>query len=505
MGDYGFPQLGANPFDELMAQLQQYEQMGEAQQPWSEQIPGGGSSTQLPPQQMPQMQQQGMQRYPNAPDRPPPTQMPQDTGNMAPVPQMHGPYEPPQFNQEQGLMKNIGEGFRAAGMAAMPPEQLLQAQQLQAEYDKANQLAIIRENEMQRAMTAHQQQMQMEQQRIDEDKYWHDVQKAQVQGMRANITGEPVKDEYLRQAGAGKSPAQIIADPTYQSVVKAKQALDAEGKSDTAAAADAQFRDIEAKKAQNLPLTPQEVAQDKAYRIQKTLAPIAGATVRVEGMTQSRQVQVINPDTGNLEIVNMEDVNRAKAEGHPYIPAQAGMKVGQVISRLNDMKQAAKSVEQNIGVLDKAAGADMAAALADPEMTVTRFMQGQARRPMTDQQKQFVADVFSLKEQAMGVRSVMGAGQGSEDVRHAILNTLPGIASGDSKMGRIQLTNMYKLLDRIKAGVPKVSGAWGQGMETTGEQGTPSTPSTGAERKFYKGAYYEKGGDGQWHKTTAPQ
>lgn len=192
MGGYGFPQLGEeDPWEQILQGLYEQQQQSDAQQPWSEQIPGGGSSTQLPPQGMPRYQNPGPPV--NTPSAEPP--------QMAPVPQMHGPYEPPQFNQEQGLMKNIGEGFRAAGMAAMPPEQLLQAQGLQAEYDKANMLAQIKQQEMQQAEYQHEQQLQLERDRLLERQRMDNGILSRIDPAKNTpgaITGDVKKDTYFQ-------------------------------------------------------------------------------------------------------------------------------------------------------------------------------------------------------------------------------------------------------------------------------------------------------------------
>jgi len=61
-----------------------------------------------------------------------------------------------------------------------------------------------------------------------------------------------------------------------------------------------------------------------------------------------------------------------------------------------------------------------------------------------------------LTENAMAMRSVLGAGQGSEDLRNAIIRTLPGVMSPDKKYAQKQLDLFEKTLDRLKKGVPQM-------------------------------------------------
>jgi hypothetical protein len=137
---------------------------------------------------------------------------------------------------------------------------------------------------------------------------------------------------------------------------------------------------------------------------------------------------------------------------------------------ISDIRRAATNVRGNLKVLDSNLfdRAKLGAALADPNSTAGQFLQAFPRAAEDEKTQQFVSDLYSLREQAMAMRSVLGAGQGSEDLRRAILQTLPGVGSPSSGFGEKQINNLMQALDTLEKGVPKAPerGGGGAGAAT---------------------------------------
>jgi hypothetical protein len=75
---------------------------------------------------------------------------------------------------------------------------------------------------------------------------------------------------------------------------------------------------------------------------------------------------------------------------------------------------------------------------------------------LTPDQQDFLIATRQLAENAMAMRTILGAGQGSEDMRNAIRQTLPGLLTPDRSMALRQLDAFDKTINRLHRGVPKV-------------------------------------------------
>jgi hypothetical protein len=182
----------------------------------------------------------------------------------------------------------------------------------------------------------------------------------------------------------------------------------------------------------------------------------------------SRAVNMITPD-GTMQAVNGEDLPKFMKDHPGSVEASAGASV-QAMGRqalIGDIRRAANNVRGNLSVLDSGLfdRAKLASALADPNSTPGQFLQSFPRAASDDKTQQFISDLYSLREQAMAMRSVLGAGQGSEDLRRAILQTLPGVGSPSSGFGEKQINNLLQALDTLERGVPKVPGRGGEAKD----------------------------------------
>lgn len=205
----------------------------------------------------------------------------------------------------------------------------------------------------------------------------------------------------------------------------------------------------------------------------------AGANARGAAFGRNRPVQVLDTFNGNRPVT----VSAGDAEDNPsrYVTQSGGEKALPREALINDIRVSSQNVEKNLDVLN-AKGLDraaLAAALGDPNTTFQSYLQAVPRGMLDDRGQQFVSDLFNLREQAMAMRSVLGAGAGSEDMRRAILSTLPGIASPDANFARKQIRNLQQVLDRVEQGVPNVPLRGGPNDKTPAPgapQGTGALP-----------------------------
>ena len=78
----------------------------------------------------------------------------------------------------------------------------------------------------------------------------------------------------------------------------------------------------------------------------------------------------------------------------------------------------------------------------------------------------------------MAMRSVLGAGQGSEELRQAIMNTIPNVLTPNRKYAMNQLQLFENTLNRLMRGVPQVPLRGGNNAQPQTQQ-TPLTNSKG--------------------------
>jgi len=222
---------------------------------------------------------------------------------------------------------------------------------------------------------------------------------------------------------------------------------------------DQRFEQIDSARRMGKPVSPEDKAWADAYKNRKTLGQQVinvGADVRGKSFGRNRPMQVLDTWNGNRPVV----VSAGEAEDNPqrYVTQSGGEKSLPKEALINDIRVSAENVKKNLAVLDSS-GFDrvkLAAALADPNSTAQSYLQAIPRGSLDENSQQFVADLFNLREQAMAMRSVLGAGQGSEDMRRAILSTLPGVASPSQKFGAKQIDNLIAVLNRVERGVPQV-------------------------------------------------
>lgn len=261
---------------------------------------------------------------------------------------------------------------------------------------------------------------------------------------------------------AGNDPSQ---DPTVQAIQTVIDGGKATPKP-TGVENDNRYLDILSRQAQGQPISAADAAFAKSYAKMKTLGATAGATIRVEGMNQSRQYPVIDTQNNNqLVMVNASDLN---ANPGRYAPAGQGAQALSKTALIEDIRgnvQAVRQSLQNMPEFSPTMRAQIAVALKsrDPRSAISSLVGSEAAKTMTPQQQDYLINTALLTENAMAMRSVLGAGQGSEDLRSAITATIPGPTTPTKGYASKQLDAFEQVLDRLERGVPNVPLANGNG------------------------------------------
>ena len=193
-------------------------------------------------------------------------------------------------------------------------------------------------------------------------------------------------------------------------------------------------------------------------RQDKTIAAIAGRQDKT--LANGRLYSVLDTHNGNRPIMITSEENAANPGR--YLAAGAGAKALGQTNLQEDIKGTINNVKKSIGNLDadftpaQAAQISVAMRSQDPHSAISNFYQSAIGKTLTPKQQEYIADLQQLSENAMAMRSVLGAGQGSDQMRAAIEATLPNATTPDRKTALMKLNKFEQTVDRLGRGIPKV-------------------------------------------------
>jgi hypothetical protein len=214
-------------------------------------------------------------------------------------------------------------------------------------------------------------------------------------------------------------------------------------------------------RAGNMQPTPQNIATlQEQYNQQTRIQP---GVMRAEIMAGAKEYAVLDPTTGQLRYATPQEINKLNTQGQPLAPAGPGEKALQKSALLEDIRgniQTVRSALQDPNMPEFSAGqrAQIAIALGgkDPQGALSAALRGGVLGSMNDAQQHYLINLAQLTENAMAMRSVLGAGQGSEDLRAAIRSTIPGPQTPTKKYAGQQLDAFEGVLNRLEKGIPNV-------------------------------------------------
>lgn len=201
------------------------------------------------------------------------------------------------------------------------------------------------------------------------------------------------------------------------------------------------------------------------------------ASTRGAGYNLTKPLPVFDSANGNAPTY-MTFGEMQKSPGR-YVPAGPGAKAIASENLMQDIQGTSKLTRDAIVGLREDFPEEMKLKIAaamradDPHASLDQLIASGAVGSLTPDQQDFLIATRQLAENAMAMRQILGAGQGSEDMRDAIRQTLPGLLSPDRSFALRQLAAFDATVARLHRGVPKVK------LNEPGAGG--SAPPPGAE------------------------
>jgi len=205
---------------------------------------------------------------------------------------------------------------------------------------------------------------------------------------------------------------------------------------------------------------------------------------RGQGYNASKPVQVLVPQPdGSVSPVWMP---AAAAEEEGYAIAGPGSKAVSQQAQFGDINSAIQKVGDALEKVGNSAftpsqNAKLTLAMQENDPTVMRNeVANFAASELTPAQQDLVTWLEQINERAMSLRNIAGFGQGSEQIRGAILKALPGLTSGNVQMAQKQLGALQNMVDNLHRGILSVKGSTAEGGNVgEGVGGGNSIPSFG--------------------------
>jgi len=256
--------------------------------------------------------------------------------------------------------------------------------------------------------------------------------------------------------------AQVIKRATDLSAIEEKQSVVAKNKREATVGAGAMGDWVNSHlAAQGLEPTPQNVAAaQEQYNKETKINP---GVMRAQIFAGNREYAVYDPTTGQLRYANPAEINKLNQTGSPLSPAAPAEKAIKQAALIEDIRGNINSVRDvlanpNMPEFTAPQRAQIAIALggSDPQGALSAALRGGVMGHLTDEQQHYLINLAQLKENAMAMRAVLGTGQGSEDMRRAISNTIPSPQTPTKKYAAAQLDAFEKVLNRLEKGIPNV-------------------------------------------------
>jgi hypothetical protein len=192
----------------------------------------------------------------------------------------------------------------------------------------------------------------------------------------------------------------------------------------------------------------------KAYNLQL-------ASQRASTYNMTHPMDMLDRQKGNAPVkISFADVLQNPDR---YIPASTGMKALSQQNLFEDIARVSRSTRDAINGLTEDFPEDMKAKIAvaltaeDHGSSLNALISSSALAHLTPDQFQFLVATRQLTENAMAMRSILGAGQSSDQVRAAIQATLPSLLSPNRQYALMQLDAFDKTLQQLYRGIPHVT------------------------------------------------
>ena len=179
-----------------------------------------------------------------------------------------------------------------------------------------------------------------------------------------------------------------------------------------------------------------------------------------------RMYSVLDTQNGNMPVMVGAQELTEENHLHPgrYISAGAGQKaLGQTAlledmrGNLNQVRDVLRNPKLPEFTADQRAALSLALGNQHPtDSLLTAIGRGGVMGSLTQEQQDYAIGMAQLIENSMAMRSVLGAGQGSDELRAAIRSTLPSARTPSKDYALRQLDAFENVLNRLGRGVPNV-------------------------------------------------
>jgi hypothetical protein len=186
--------------------------------------------------------------------------------------------------------------------------------------------------------------------------------------------------------------------------------------------------------------------------------------IRVEGQGDYRMKDYYDIATRSYITMSATDFNNLSDDDkkNRYMPATKATSIINQRNLIADMKGVSQDTRYALEKLVKPFDAKQIAQISyilkstDPQSAWGKFTQSMIGKTLTPDQIEYVTSLLQLQENAMAMRSVLGAGQGSDELREAIKKTIPGAATPNKQFALTQLDKFDKTLDRLTTYTPSL-------------------------------------------------
>jgi hypothetical protein len=251
----------------------------------------------------------------------------------------------------------------------------------------------------------------------------------------------------------GVDPGQ---DPHVQTVAESIKALQKESPDKVQNSNDKSIAIYAKPPAQR---TPEETSWLKGYEQNVKVNKSDPGVARMQVLVNGRMMPALDTEAGNAP--TFASPGDIKAHPGQYMPTGPGTQALNKTALLEDIRGNVQQVRSSLGAIPEFTAEDkvkiaVAMRSKDPASAVSSLLQSATAGSMSPHQQEYLINLANLVENAMAMRAVLGAGQGSEDLRDAIKATIPGPTTPNKAYASKQLDQFEKVLDRLSRGVPQV-------------------------------------------------
>jgi hypothetical protein len=236
---------------------------------------------------------------------------------------------------------------------------------------------------------------------------------------------------------------------------------------------DNQYRELAKKQALGVKLEPEEIASMKAYEKQKTLGQEAYGDKRIQALL-AQPIPVYDTNTGNFELKTKEEIVRAnkdnqqKGLGSRFVGEGSAKFVKPKIAAFNEIEVSAQQVRDALknlkGDFSQKQIAKFSQVLNVPDdgSTIKNFLATNVAKTLTPDEIEYITAVKNLRESSFALRGISGMGQGSDMLRGAIADVVPGARTPNKAYAESALNRFDTQVATLKKGIPGL-GKEGQG------------------------------------------